>query len=174
MIKQSSFNSIEFLQFQRVTIKFVSIMHLRHSGSTQLSDFVGGGRRGTNYPFQQPNSLSNALLERQLELLGSLLAVVEEANQVQILDVMLNAAKGPPSKPGLKEDPIWRNASLTTICSTALAGLDSLARQFRGKIFSSRRTILLTLEFKDLFIITHLASKGKWLEKLKLWARFAF
>ena len=33
-------------------------------------------------PFPQPRSLGAALLERQLVLLGSLLAVVNEANQV--------------------------------------------------------------------------------------------
>ena len=74
-----------------------------------------------------------ALLERQLELLGSLLAVVEEQNQVKILDVMLAALNGPASKPGLRESPEWRHAILITICSAALAGLDSLARRFRGK-----------------------------------------
>ena len=87
--------------------------------------------------------------------------MVEEANQVQILDVMLNAAKGPPSKPGLKEDPIWRNASLTTICSTALAGLDSLARQFRGKISFPGRITLYSIKTKKYFACAHLASKGE-------------
>lgn len=94
-------------------------------------------------PFPQSSSLSAALLERQLELLGSLLAVVEEANQVQILDVMLAASKGPPTRPGLKELPLWRHAILTTICSAALAGLDSLARRFRGI-----HTVLLIPEYK--------------------------
>ena len=120
---------------------------MSHSGDVkpQLLDWLplivnvlpwktGSGVRVSSNPFPQPSSLSAALLERQLELLGSLLAVVEEPNQVQILDVMLAASNGPPSKPGLKESPLWRRAILITICSTALAGLDSLARRFRGEL----------------------------------------
>lgn len=96
---------------------------------------VGGNRQpgGEHQPFPQPSSLSAALLERQLVLLGSLLATVSEANQLQILDVLTAAATGPaPTKRGVKESPLRRKAVLTAVCCTALAGLDSLARRYRG------------------------------------------
>ena len=40
---------------------------------------TGSGIRGVKYPYPQQSSLSASLLERQLELLGSLLAVVGDA-----------------------------------------------------------------------------------------------
>jgi len=83
-------------------------------------------------PFPQPKSLSATLLERQLVLLGSLLATVSEANQVQILDVMLAAATMAPPKIRGKDSPLRREAVLTSICCTALAGLDTLACKYQG------------------------------------------
>ena len=89
--------------------------------------------QGDQQPFPQPRPLGDVLLERQLVLLGSLLAVVSEANQVQILDVMTSAAKGAAlGKAKGKEHPNTRQAVITCVCCAALAGLDSLARRYRG------------------------------------------
>lgn len=84
-------------------------------------------------PFTQPRALSAALLERQLVLLGVLLASVSETNQLLILDVLTAASTAPPPKRGLRETPGRRRAVLTALCCAALAGLDSLARRYRGQ-----------------------------------------
>ncbi|KAK9820084.1 hypothetical protein WJX72_005985 [[Myrmecia] bisecta] len=86
-------------------------------------------------PFPQPKSLGAALLEAQLVLLGNLLAVVSEANQLQILEVMTVAADGGPGKKKEK-DPTKRNAIVTSVCSAAIAGLDVLAHKYRGEVES--------------------------------------
>lgn len=74
------------------------------------------------------------LLERQLVLLGRLLATVGEPNQLQILDVLTAAAAGQPAKKGVRESPQRRQAVLTSACCAALSGLDSLAQRYRGEM----------------------------------------
>ena len=89
-------------------------------------------------PLPQPRSLTAALLEAQLTLLGSLLAVVSQANQLQILDVLNTAANegaGPKSRRE-RPDPARRHTLVTCVCAAALAGLDALARKYRGELGS--------------------------------------
>lgn len=81
-------------------------------------------------PFPQPKGLGASLLEVQLVLLGNLLAVVSEANQVQILEVMTAAADGGPARKD--RDPGQQQAVVTAVCCAALAGLDVLACKYRG------------------------------------------
>ena len=50
-------------------------------------------------PLPQPRSLAAALLEMQLTLLGSLLAVVSQANQLQVCPSLLKAFRGIPLFP---------------------------------------------------------------------------
>ncbi len=83
-------------------------------------------------PFPQPKSLSAALLEVQLVMLGSLLAVVSEANQLQIMDVVLAAAAGPAPKARGRDNPLRKQAVLTAVCCAALAGLEAFARKAKG------------------------------------------
>ena len=47
-------------------------------------------------PLPQPRSLAAALLEMQLTLLGSLLAVVSQANQLQVCPFPLRTSPGNP------------------------------------------------------------------------------
>eukprot|EP00884_Botryococcus_braunii_P001693 jgi/Botrbrau1/11524/Bobra.0393s0003.2 len=87
-------------------------------------------------PFPQPKSLGAALLEAQLVLLGNLLAVVSEANQLQILDIMIEAAAEPQQKKRDRLDASRHHAVVTSICCCALAGLDVLAKKCRGEVES--------------------------------------
>ncbi len=53
---------------------------------------------------------------------------------VQILDVLNTAASEGAGGKGRRErpDPVRRHTAVTCVCAAALAGLDTLARKFRG------------------------------------------
>ena len=53
-------------------------------------------RHGSFQPLPQPRSLAAALLEMQLTLLGSLLAVVSQANQLQVCPFPPRSPQGNP------------------------------------------------------------------------------
>ena len=111
--------------------------HPWEAGLPVSSGVKGGSRHlhAEHEPFPQPKSLSAALLEVQLVMLGSLIAVVSQANQLQILDVMLAAAASPAPKARGKENPLRRQAVLTATCCTALAGLEAVAEKAKGSPF---------------------------------------
>lgn len=84
-------------------------------------------------PFPQPRALGTALQEAQVTLLGSLLAVVSQQNQLQILDLLATAAAAPTSKSRDRDAPGVRRGIVTAVCCAALAGLVVLARPQRGE-----------------------------------------
>ena len=102
--------------------------------------------QGEQQPFPQPKSLSAALLEVHLVTLGSLLAVVSQANQLQVFDVILAAVASPGPKAKGRENPLRKQAVLTAVCCTALAGLDAVAKKSRGM----SRLFILHISVKDL------------------------
>lgn len=55
-------------------------------------------------------------------------------NLAQILDVLITAASEGAGGKGRRErpDPVRRHTAVTCVCAAALAGLDTLARKFRG------------------------------------------
>lgn len=108
--------------------------HPWEAGLPSSTGYAGGTRhlQPEHEPFPQPKSLSAALLEVQLVMLGSLLAVVSEANQLQILDVVLAAANGPAPKARGRDNPLRKQAVLTAVCCAALAGLEAFAKKAKG------------------------------------------
>ncbi|KAK9798183.1 hypothetical protein WJX73_010462 [Symbiochloris irregularis] len=92
----------------------------------------------TAQQFPQPRSLSQALLEAQVTLLGSLLAVVSQTNQQQILDLLAAAAAAPGSKASNRDAQGVRRGVVTAVCCAALAGLVVLARPQRTSSQSGR------------------------------------
>ena len=112
--------------------------HPWEAGLPSSAGYAGATRHllTEHEPYPQPKSLSAALLEVQLVMLGSLLAVVSEANQLQILDVVLAAAAGPAPKARGKDNPLRKQAVLTAVCCAALAGLDAFAKKAKGRSLS--------------------------------------
>lgn len=112
--------------------------HPWEAGFPPSSGYTGAiQQKAEHEPFPQPKSLSAALLEVQLVVLGSLLAVVSQTNQLQILDVMLAAATRPQAKAKGRENPLRRQAVLTSVCCAALAGLEALAQSPTGDYLPS-------------------------------------
>jgi hypothetical protein len=70
----------------------VRCLALFRSVASSCKDAVAGTHGRSPAAFPQPRSLSAALLEMQLLVLGPLTAAVSEANQLQILGVGLSAA----------------------------------------------------------------------------------
>lgn len=70
-------------------------------------------------------------------LLGALLADVSEANQMQILDLMRQAAEGTDTSGKRREkDAAKRQVTLMGICASAIAGLRALAQRLRGLLLN--------------------------------------
>lgn len=57
---------------------------------------------------------------------------MNEANQLQILEVLISAADGGQGRKREK-DGTRRHAIVTSVCCAALAGLDVLAHKYRGE-----------------------------------------
>ncbi|CAL8466413.1 g5949 [Coccomyxa elongata] len=120
------------------------VHHPWEAGLPYSAGYLGAEAAGaavlkrSHQPLPQPRSLSAALLEAQLTLLGSLLAVVSQPNQLQILDVLNAASNEGMGGKGRRErpDPVRRHTAVTCVCAAALAGLDTLARKFRGEVGS--------------------------------------
>ena len=66
---------------------------------------------------------------------------VNEANQLQILEVLISAADGGQGRKREK-DGTRRHAIVTSVCCAALAGLDVLAHKYRGELLSCRPPVI--------------------------------
>ena len=66
---------------------------------------------------------------------------VNEANQLQILEVLISAADGSQWRKREK-DGTRRHAIVTSVCCAALAGLDVLAHKYRGELSFCRLHVI--------------------------------
>ena len=85
-------------------------------------------------PFPQAWSLSGALQEAQLQLLGKVMGVCAPAEQVRMLDGLRAKVTGRPGgKQRDRNDAQQQQAVATTACIAALSGLQTLVDRYKGK-----------------------------------------
>ena len=82
-------------------------------------------------PFPQALSLSGALQEAQLQLLGKVMGVCAAAEQVRMLDGLRASTSGRASKP---KEPLQQpqHALAARACIAALSGLHTLVDRYKG------------------------------------------
>lgn len=102
-----------------------------------LIAIAGGGDIQSNaMPFPQPWSLSGALQESQLCLLGKVLGVCAPAEQVRMLDGLRTSVIGKAGKQRERGDPqqLQQHGVAIRASIAALSGLQSLVDRYKGAI----------------------------------------
>ena len=94
---------------------------------------AGGGHvESSAMPFPQAWSLSGALQEAQLQLLGKVMGVCAPAEQVRMLDGLRASATGKPGKQRERGDNQQQQAVAARACIAALSGLQTLVDRYKG------------------------------------------
>ncbi len=97
--------------------------------------FAGSGDIASSaMPFPQAWSLSGALQEAQLQLLGKVMGVCAPAEQVRMLDGLRTSASGKVSKQRERGDVLQQqqHAVAARACIAALSGLQALVDRYKG------------------------------------------
>jgi len=119
------------------------------SSLCMFAPFTGsGGIASSAMPFPQAWSLSGALQEAQLQLLGRVMGVCAPAEQVRMLDGLRTSASGKASKQRERGDVLQQqqHAVAARACIAALSGLQALVDRYkgmhphRGSMYMSRST----------------------------------
>ena len=89
-------------------------------------------------PFPQAWSLSGALQEAQLQLLGKVMGVCAPAEQVRMLDGLRASATGKAGKQRERSDNQQQQAVVARACIAALSGLQTLVDRYKGVHISAQ------------------------------------
>ena len=108
------------------TPKLSLCMFVRFTGSGDIASSA--------MPFPQAWSLSGALQEAQLQLLGKVMGVCAPAEQVRMLDGLRTSASGKVSKQRERGDVLQQqqHAVAARACIAALSGLQALVDRYKG------------------------------------------
>ena len=108
------------------TPKLSLCMFVRFTGSGDIASSA--------MPFPQAWSLSGALQEAQLQLLGKVMGMCAPAEQVRMLDGLRTSASGKVSKQRERGDVLQQqqHAVAARACIAALSGLQALVDRYKG------------------------------------------
>ena len=105
------------------------------SSLCMFAPFTGSGDIASSaMPFPQAWSLSGALQEAQLQLLGKVMGMCAPAEQVRMLDGLRTSASGKVSKQRERGDVLQQqqHAVAARACIAALSGLQALVDRYKG------------------------------------------
>ena len=114
--------------------------------------FTGSGDIASSaMPFPQAWSLSGALQEAQLQLLGKVMGVCAPAEQVRMLDGLRTSASGKVSKQRERGDVLQQqqHAVAARACIAALSGLQALVDRYKG--MHPHKCSMYMSRFTDIF-----------------------
>lgn len=114
--------------------------------------FTGSGDIASGaMPFPQAWSLSGALQQAQLQLLGKVMGVCAPAEQVRMLDGLRTSASGKVSKQRERGDVLLlqQHAVAARACIAALSGLQALVDRYKG--MHPHRCSINMSRFTDIF-----------------------
>eukprot|EP00873_Tetraselmis_striata_P027810 jgi/Tetstr1/448074/TSEL_035373.t1 len=116
--------------------------HIDDGGEDRVNSLIGStGASVLLYAFPQAVSLDTALLETELVLLGRLLSMAAEAQQLNVLEMMRSAVKGEVGR-RREKDRGRRRAMTVNVCGAAIEGLQRVASRGQREAGAGGRDVL--------------------------------